>query len=222
MVSRKEARVVTLAASLPAEDQGDVGRVVSGGKASGAVQEGDSALLARVAREDERAFRSLVDQHMSRTLTLARRILRDADEADDIAQETFLRLWRKAAGIDVGPAGVAPWLRQVATNLCLDRLRQRGRLEVTDDLPEVPDAPRQLAALEARDLKSRVDEALMRLPERQRVALTLFQYEGMSMAEVGAMMGISDEAVESLLARARRSLKVALASEWNELKRDGA
>jgi len=192
--------------------------VVSGGKVGGVEAGGEGDLLALVAGRDEAAFRQLAGRHMPRLLTLARRMLRDPSEADDIAQETLLRLWKNAPAIAVGPAGVAPWLKQVATNLCLDRLRSRGRLELTDELPDVPEPARQQAQLEARELKQRVDAALSALPDRQRVALTLFQYEGMSMAEVGAMMGVSEVAVESLLARARRALKAALADEWRQMK----
>lgn len=178
----------------------------------------DETLLARIRGRDQAAFRLLADRHMPRILTLARRMLRDPSEADDVAQETFLRLWRNASGLTVGPAGLAPWLRQVASNLCLDRLRARGRLEVTDEVPEAVEPATQLAGLEKAELKAKVDAALAGLAERQRVALTLFHYEGMSMAEVGAIMGVSEEAVESLLARARRALKGALAEEWASLK----
>jgi len=84
-------------------------------------------------------------------------------------------------------------------------------------LPEVPEAPRQLAALEERDMQRRVDQCLKSLPERQRLALTLFHYEGMSQSEVAAVMDISDEAVESLLGRARRQLKSQLQAEWKAM-----
>lgn len=176
---------------------------------------GDEAVLARRAGQgDEPAFRVLVDRHLGGALSVARRMLRDDAEAEDVAQEAMLRLWRSAAALDVGVGGVRPWLRRVVSNLCIDRTRTRARLVVTDDVPEVPDAPRQLEALENEELRQRVDRALKALPERQRLALTLFHYEGLSQIEIGAEMGISDEAVESLLARARRQLKVDLKAEW--------
>jgi RNA polymerase sigma-70 factor, ECF subfamily len=75
--------------------------------------------------------------------------------------------------------------------------------------------------MEAHDTSQRVDTALKALPDRQRSALTLFHYEGLSQIEIGKIMGISDEAVESLLARARRSLKSALREELQELLADG-
>ena len=178
----------------------------------------DEALLMRVVARDPAAFRLIVDRHMPRLILLARRLLRDEAEAEDVAQEALLRLWRQGQGLDVGPAGVGPWLKRVVSNLAIDRLRVRGRYDLTDEPPEQPQAADQLRRLEQRELADRVEEALRQLPDRQRLALTMFHYEGLSMQEVGGLMGVSAEAVESLLARARRSMKVALAAEWQELR----
>ena len=91
---------------------------------------------------------------------------------------------------------------------------------MTDEVPDQIEEANQLTGLAAAELGSRVDLALMLLPERQRLALTLFHYEGLSQIEVGRELGVSDEAVESLLARARRALKVHLTAEWRELLED--
>jgi RNA polymerase sigma-70 factor (ECF subfamily) len=111
-------------------------------------------------------------------------------------------------------------LRRVVSNLCVDRMRAGKRLSVVEDVPDRAEPASQLAHLEAQDVSQRVDAALKALPDRQRMALTLFHYEGLSQIEVGRIMGISDEAVESLLARARRSLKGALREEWREMLAD--
>ena len=190
-------------------------------KAPSAAAGDEAHLVAKAGAGDAVAFRQLVDRHLGAVAGVARRMLRDDAEAEDVAQETFLRLWRSGATLEIGAAGVRPWLRRVASNLCLDRVRGRVRMVVTDEVPEVPDAPTQQSGLESRDTQRRVDEALKRLPERQRLALTLFHFEGMSQIEIGHVMGISDEAVESLLARARRQLKTDLKAEWN-MMRDGA
>ncbi|MCU0953210.1 MAG: sigma-70 family RNA polymerase sigma factor [Hyphomicrobium sp.] len=180
----------------------------------------DEALLVRVASHDPLAFRLLADRHIPALILLGRRLLRDEAEAEDLAQEALLRLWRLGAKLDVGPGGVGPWLKKVVSNLAIDRLRVRGRLDVTDDLPEQPQPADQLRSLERQELAERVDEALRRLPDRQRLALTMFHYEGLSLQEVGSMLDVSAEAVESLLARARRSMRAALAAEWKSMQEE--
>jgi len=177
----------------------------------------DRVLLTRVARQDSQAFRILVDRHLGAIVALARRMLKDEAEADDIAQEALLRLWRAGETLDVGPQGVRPWLRRVTSNLCLDRIRATRRTVVTDEVPEVAEEPTQAAGLEEQDLAKRVGEAMNVLPERQRRALTLFHHEGLSQAEVGEILGVSDEAVESLLSRARRALRASLEKDWKAL-----
>jgi RNA polymerase sigma-70 factor (ECF subfamily) len=186
----------------------------------GAEAREDAALVAAAAQGDAAAFRNLVDRHLGGALAVARRMLRDDAEAEDVAQEAMLRLWRSADGLEVGPAGLRPWLRRVVSNLCVDRMRSGKRLTVTDEVPEQAEAATQHSQLEAQDTSERVEAALRALPDRQRLALTLFHYEGLSQIEVGKAMGISDEAVESLLARARRSLKSALRDELSELLAD--
>lgn len=199
---------------------GDVTPGVRPGPSRRGADREDEALLVRVFARDQAAFRLLVDRHMSSLLLLARRLLRDEAEAEDVAQEAFLRLWRQGAGLEIGPAGLAPWLKRVVSNLAIDRLRVRGRLEITDEVPEQAEEADQLRRLESRELAEKVEAALRRLPDRQRLALTMFHYEGHSLEEVGRMMGATAEAVESLLARARRSLKLMLAAEWQALKHD--
>lgn len=180
----------------------------------------EALLVAEVGAGDSRAFSVLMDRHLGSIVSVARRMLRDDAEAEDLAQEAFLRLWRSGATLEIGPAGIRPWLRRVVSNLCLDRVRGQGRVKVVEELPEVPEPAKQLAALESQDVERRVGVAMQKLPERQRLALTLFHFEGLSQIEIGNILGVSDEAVESLLSRARRQLKADLKSEWESLRND--
>jgi len=193
-----------------------------GGAGVAAVEQvSDADLAALAGRGDSAAFRRLVDRHIGPALGIARRLLRDDAEAEDVVQDGMLRLWKSAARLEVGEAGLKPWLRRVISNLCIDRIRSGARTDVTDEVPEQEQPPEQLAAVTGKEVADRVDAALKALPDRQRQALTLFHYEGLSQSEVGAAMGISDEAVESLLSRARRSLRVVLKDDWRELVSDG-
>lgn len=177
----------------------------------------DGSLLSRLGMRDAAAFRLLVERHLPAVLGVARRMLRDDAEAEDVAQEALLKLWQGGAGLEVGDRGLRPWLRRVTSNLCIDRIRAGRRTDVTDQVPEQPIAPSQFTALAEQDLSARVNAALLALPVRQRQALVLFQFEGLSQIEIGEALGITDEAVESLLSRARRTLRGALKDDWRQL-----
>lgn len=177
----------------------------------------DGALLVGVASGDPTAFAGLMQRHLSAILATARRIVRDEAEAEDIAQEAFLRLWDMARTLEPGGHGMRPWLSRVASNLAIDRLRKAKRLDVTDEPPEQVDAAGQLHALEAAEVSKRVEQALDRLPPRQRIAVSLFHFDEMSQREVAALMELSEDALESLLARGRRRLRELLKEDWQDM-----
>ena len=116
-------------------------------------------LLARVAAGEGDAFRGLVDRHLPTVLAIARRMLRDDAEAEDVAQETKLRLWRNAAALELGPNSLRPWLRRVASNLCIDRVRSRRNVQVVQEVPEESIPPGQVRYLSERELGARVNAA---------------------------------------------------------------
>jgi RNA polymerase sigma-70 factor (ECF subfamily) len=143
-------------------------------------------------------------------------MLGDIGEAEDVTQETMLRLWRVAPDWD-GGAALATWLYRVASNLCIDRLRRRREF-VPGVLPErADDAPGALGRLEAQDRAAALQAALTDLPERQRMAVVLRHFEDRANPEIAEILGTSVEAVESLLARARRELAARLAPRRAEL-----
>jgi RNA polymerase sigma factor (sigma-70 family) len=171
--------------------------------------EGEDDLILRVGRGDAQAVRDLVDRKLPRVLNLARRMLGDPAEAEDVAQETFLRAWKAAPAWRPGRARFDTWLHRVALNLCYDRLRLRRRAggEPPDEADEGPGPDR---GLHAADVGRRVEAALSVLPLRQREAITLIHYQELTAADASALMGVSIEALESLLSRGRRALRVAL------------
>jgi len=179
----------------------------------------DAALVARVGSGDSAACRSLMEAHLGRIHAFAWRMLGDAAEAEDVAQDTFLRLWRQA-GKWRAEARVGTWLHRVAHNLCIDRLRQR-RGDGGEELPDLPDpAPGPAANQQRVQVARRIEAALARLPERQRAAIVLVHYQELGNIEAAGIMGVGVEAMESLLSRGRRGLREALAGLRDDLMGD--
>ncbi len=181
----------------------------------------DEALMVLYANGDRQAARALAERVTPRVLAYAARMLGgDRAEAEDVAQETLLRLWRMAPDWRQGEAKVTTWAYRVATNLCIDRQRSRRRKGqvALDDAPDLADgAPaadqrlqdgRRIAALEA---------ALAELPDRQRQAVVLRHIEGLSNPEIALVMEIGVEAVESLTARGKRALAALLSGQRDAL-----
>ena len=171
----------------------------------------DEDLVRRVGQGDPAAIQAMVARKLPRMLALAQRMLGDAVEAEDVAQEAMLRAWRQAPGWAPGRAKFDTWLHRVALNLCYDRLRRRREIP-TDAVPDRRDegaAPDR--GLHAADTGAAVNRALAALPDRQREAIVLCHYQDLSNVEAAALMSISVEALESLLSRGRRALRTALA-----------
>jgi RNA polymerase sigma-70 factor (ECF subfamily) len=180
----------------------------------------DDALMARLAAGDAEALRLLSRRYLARIVALASRTLADPAEAEDVAQEAFLRLWRFAPRWRPDEARVGTWLHRVALNLCLDR-RARKREELGEPPAAVDPAPGPARALQQREMADHVRAALDRLPDAQRNAIALCHYQGMRNIEAAEVMGVSVEALESLLARGRRKLREELRTIAHELLEEG-
>lgn len=180
-------------------------------------QDPDEELIRAVATGDTSAAVALVDRYLKELTALAYRMLGSAFEAEEIAQEVFMKVWLQAPNWRYGEAKLRTWMHRVAINACLDRLRKKR--EVTgQDLPDHADSrPNAAQQLEERERTNRVRHAIADLPDRQRAALTLCHYQGLSNKEAADSLSISVEAIESLLARARRSLRATLMAEKEEL-----
>ena len=174
----------------------------------------DAALLARVGDGDPAAMREMVARKLPRLLALGQRMLGSRSEAEDMAQEAFVRIWKNAAQWRPGSARFDTWLHRVALNLCYDRLRGSRHEEALGDEHDAADpAAGPDERLQSAERSERVAAALAALPARQREALVLQYYQELSNSEAAALMDIGIEAFESLLMRARRGLRALLKDE---------
>lgn len=177
----------------------------------------DALLLAAYASGDRAAARTLTARLTPLALRVAQRMLGDSTEAEDVAQEAMLRLWRAAAGWRTGEAKVTTWLYRVTANLCTDRIRRRRSVGI-DEIAEPEDGrPGVVAGLIESDRMAAFNAALAELPDRQREAVVLRHLEGLSNPEIALIMEIGVEAVESLTARGKRALAAILAGRRDEL-----
>ncbi len=178
----------------------------------------DDALLILYANGDKAAARALTLRLTPRVLGFAARVLSDRAEAEDVAQEAMVRLWRMAPEWRQGEAKLTTWLYRVTANLCTDRLRKRRKSVTLDDAPEIEDAaPSVEQAMMAGDRMRALDAALAGLPERQRQAVVLRHIEGLGNDEIAGIMDIGVEAVESLTARGKRALAALLSGQRQQL-----
>lgn len=184
--------------------------------------------MVRVQTGDAAAFQLLMTRHVSGLHRFAQRLLRSAIDADDITQETLLRIWQHAASWQPDRVRFTTWLYRIAHNLCVDRLRRAVRsvpsswhdnrqlngsdsaTAATFDTLVDEHATREVDGIAQRERQRRVRGALAALPERQRTALALSFYQGFSNADAAAILDISVDALESLLSRARRTLRADL------------
>jgi RNA polymerase sigma-70 factor (ECF subfamily) len=175
----------------------------------------DTQLMLRVRAGDQEAAAALVRRNLERVSRFVARIVRDSRHVEDIAQEIFLQVLSAAPRYQP-TARFSTWLYRIATNAALDHLQQpyqRRRREAGDEswsrfADEAQPEPDQNLSLA--ELKNQINAAMANLPVNQRVALTLFEFEGLSYEQISAIMDVSVDGVRALLARARRTLRTEL------------
>lgn len=174
----------------------------------------DAELIKAVAAGEPSAMQALVARKLPRFLALAVRMLGDRGEAEDVAQETFLRIWRHADRFRAREARFDTWAHRIALNLCYDRLRRRREHAVAEP-PEMAD-PAPLPDADADGAARRVERALQALAPRQREAIILVYYQDMTNRQAAELMAVSVEALESLLSRGRRALAECLKGDCDD------
>ena len=177
----------------------------------------DDLLLRRFAGGDSNAARVLMDRHVHRILRLAKSMLGETGDAEEVTQEAMLRLWKVAPQWKPGKAKVSTWLWRVASNLCIDRLRAQSTISI-DSVDEPEDGlPSVDEKLLSNDRAAALRQALEKLPPRQRAAVVLRHLEGLSNKEIAESLGTSIDAVESLIARGVLALKSQLLGRKGDL-----
>ena len=166
----------------------------------------DADLLAAFGKGDQSAARTLTGRHLPRVFAHAYRLLQDHAEAEDVAQEAMMKLWKIAPDWREGEAKLSTWLYRITANAATDRLRKRRTVALEAAPEPEDDTPSVEAGLIAEDRQKALQAAMQSLPERQRNALVLRHFEELSNPEIASALETSVEAVESLLGRARRAL----------------
>jgi len=170
----------------------------------------DTDLVARAGRGDRAAAQALMARHLPKMLTVARRMLGNQAEAEDAVQDAFLKLWTHAARWQPGRALFETWLYRVVLNKCYDRLRRKPAAKLDEAMEIADPAAGADDLLLGSALAKEIEAALTELPERQRAAIILCHYQGCGNIEAAEILGISVEALESLLSRGRRTLRIRL------------
>ena len=187
---------------------------------TGSINDDDSML--RIGRGDRTAYAMLVGRHLPRHLGFATKLLGNSAEAEEVMQEAFIRVWKHAVNWDLSrETRFTTWFYRVITNLCYDVCRKRRPFEGTDVLDQIAsedDDAEKVIALGQRS--QQVRNALEELPQRQRTAISLSYFEGLSNREAADVMEVSLNSLESLLVRGRRNLAEILSDDKESLLKE--
>jgi RNA polymerase sigma-70 factor (ECF subfamily) len=173
---------------------------------------GDDDLLHAIAQGDREAFRLLMARHVRQMLAMAARITRSPDDADEIVQDTFLKVWTMARRWQTDrDAKFSTWLYRVVLNASLDR-RRRARSAPIEEAGDPPDStPGGLDQAMMRQREKILGEVMAEMPPRQRTALSLYYYSDLSAPQAAQVLDLSVSALEALLVRGKKGMRAALA-----------
>ncbi|WP_247871047.1 sigma-70 family RNA polymerase sigma factor [Azospirillum sp. TSO5] len=170
----------------------------------------DEALMASAAAGNRKAFGTLTRRHLRRSIALAQRVVGNAADAEEVAQDAFLQIWANAERWRGDGTRFTTWLYRIVVNRAIDYKRRRSFAPL-DDAGEIADpAWSAETVIDGIRIGAAVDAAIAALPERQRAALSLCYHEEMTCAEASEILQVSVSAMESLLVRARRVLRARL------------
>lgn len=170
----------------------------------------DENLIKQVLSGDTDAFAAIVDRYKGRVFTLAYRMLSCREEAEDISQEAFVKIYRSLKIYDAGRTRFSTWIYRITYNLCVDHLRKRKETAPLEEdmLAASSKAPEELAV--AADRARMLHEAVQNLPEEYRVPLVLFHFQGLSYQEICRVLNVPMSIVKNRLFRARKILREKL------------
>lgn len=163
--------------------------------------------MQKVCAGDLSAYRQLLQRQLPAVSRYVMRMTGTSHDAEDITQEVFVRLWTRAKRFDPQVARVSTWLHNIAHNLCIDHFRRQSRYTSRDQADDLPGGPEPEMEVSNASSNEAIKDALLAIPERQRSAVVMCHYQGLSNKEAAAILDISVDALESLLARGRRNLK---------------
>ena len=182
------------------------------------IHDEDEPLLLRLAENDEAAFRQLVERHIDRAFGIALRIVGSRADAEDVVQDTLLKVWTHRGRWQHGRAKFSTWLYRVITNRCID-IRRQPRTDDVDAIPEPADArPDAASDMQRNEVSGMLEKAMQMLPEQQRIAVIFSYHEDMSNSEIADVMNTTVSAVESLLKRGRQQLKTILRRHERDIR----
>lgn len=181
----------------------------------------DEALMERVSVGDQQAFALLVERHLPRAYAIARRVLGQQADAEDAAQEAFTKVWTHARDWKPLRGSFSSWLGRILVNTSLDHARRQTARRLVPEgdavLAELTDSSADISNAHSQQQQAAdIEAALLRLPEQQRMAVTLCYFEEHTNVQAAEVMGLHLKAVEGLLVRARKQLRVWLTRHSEE------